>query len=254
MLNKKLIVITGGAGLIGEAFCKKIVQNGGFVILADIDIKNAQKITKFINVKEVKSSAYKVDITNKDSIEQFIKLVNLKYGKIDVLINNAYPRNNQYGRQVDKVTYESFCENINLHLGGYFLTTQIFAKYFKKKGGGKIINMASIYGIISPRFEIYNDTKMTTPIEYIAIKSALIAITKYFAKFYKNSNICFNTISPGGIYNNQDEKFIKKYNSFCSSKGMLDPNDIVGTLLFLISDASSFINGQNIVIDDGFSL
>jgi NAD(P)-dependent dehydrogenase (short-subunit alcohol dehydrogenase family) len=254
MLSNKLIVITGAAGLIGESFCKKIVQNGGFVILADINKKNAEKISKILNVKEVKSCAYKVDITNKNSIDEFIKLVNSKHGKIDVLINNAYPRNSQYGRKVDKVTYESFCENINLHLGGYFLTTQIFAKYFKKNGGGKIINMASIYGTISPKFEIYNHTKMTTPIEYVAIKSALIAITKYFAKFYKNSKINFNTISPGGIYNNQDDKFIKNYNSFCSSKGMLDPDDLAGTLIFLVSDASAYINGQNIIVDDGFSL
>ncbi len=254
MLNNELVVITGGAGLIGQTFCKTIVENGGRVILADIDFVNARKICNSLNKSGLKSFAYKVDITNKNSIDKFIALVEIKHGKIDVLINNAYPRNIAYGKALEEVTYENFCENINLHLGGYFLTTKIFAKYFIRNGRGKIINMSSIYGTIVPKFEIYSNTNLTTPIEYVAIKSAILAITKYFAKYYKKTNVTFNAISPGGIINGQDEKFIKKYNSFCSTKGMLDPSDLSGTLLFLISGASDCINGQNIVVDDGFSL
>jgi NAD(P)-dependent dehydrogenase (short-subunit alcohol dehydrogenase family) len=152
------------------------------------------------------------------------------------------------------VTFEDFNENINLNLGGYFLTSQQFALYFKKQGYGNIINISSIYGVVPPKFEIYEETDMTVPVEYAAIKSALIHLTKYMAKYLKGTNIRVNCLSPGGIFDNQNEKFLSKYNDKCLNKGMLDANDLTGTLLFLISDQSKYINGQNLIVDDGFTL
>ena len=139
-------------------------------------------------------------------------------------------------------------------LGCYFLTSQQFITYFQKQGYGNVINISSIYGVITPRFEIYNNTEMTTPVEYIAIKSALINLTKYMAKYFKGSNIRFNSVSLGGIFNNQPDSFIQGYNSYCLNKGMLDPKDINGVIIFLLSENSTFINGQNIIVDDGFTL
>lgn len=95
---------------------------------------------------------------------------------------------------------------------------------------------------------------MTSPIDYAVIKSGLIHLTRYMAKYFKGENIRVNAISPGGIYNNQPELFLKKYNNECSSKGMLDAHDLTGTLIFLLSDGSRYVNGQNIVVDDGFCL
>ena len=150
--------------------------------------------------------------------------------------------------------YEDFCENVSVHLGGYFLTSQQFAKYFAETGCGNIINISSVYGVIAPKFEIYKDTPMTMPVEYAAIKSALIHLTKYMAKYLKDKNVRVNCISPGGILDKQPESFLEQYKSNCLSKGMLDPEDIMGALVFLLSDASKFINGQNIIVDDGFTL
>ena len=141
-----------------------------------------------------------------------------------------------------------------MNLGGYFLTSQLFAKYFEKQGYGNIINLASIYGVIAPRFEIYNNTPMTMPVEYAAIKSGLIHLTKYMAKYFKGKNIRVNTISLGGIEDHQPESFLKAYKEFCLNKGMLDAEDVSGTVLYLLSDLSEFVNGQNIVVDDGFTL
>ena len=114
--------------------------------------------------------------------------------------------------------------------------------------------MSSIYGVIPPRFQIYEGTSMDLPIEYALIKASLVHLTKYVAKICQNKNIRINSISPGGILDNQDPYFLKKYNSFCSSKGMLNKEDLNGTLLFLLSDSSRYINGQNIIVDDGFTL
>ena len=125
---------------------------------------------------------------------------------------------------------------------------------FLKQGHGNLINLASIYGIIPPKFEIYEGTQMTMPVEYAAIKSGIIHLTRYMAKYLKGKNIRVNSISPGGIKNNQDKKFEELYRLKTINKGMLDSSDLNGTLLFLLSDMGEFINGQNLIIDDGFSL
>ena len=117
-----------------------------------------------------------------------------------------------------------------------------------------MINISSIYGSLTPRFNIYENTKIHLPVEYVAVKSAIIQLTKYFAQLYKNDGIRMNCISPGGILDSQDEVFVKSYFKYAGQKGMLEPKDIISTLIFLLSDKSRYINGQNIIIDDGFSL
>ena len=177
-----------------------------------------------------------------------------KYKRIDALVNNAYPRNKNYGKYFFDVEYNDFVENLGLNLGGYFMASQQFAKYFTKQGYGNIVNISSIYGVVAPRFEIYNNTSMTMPVEYAVIKSGLIHLTKYMAKYFKGMNIRVNALSPGGVFDNQPEAFLKAYKKQCLNKGMLDKSDLKGTLVYLLSDMSKYVNGQNIVVDDGFSL
>ena len=195
-----------------------------------------------------------VDITSEKSLDAMIAELNRRFGKIDAIVNNAYPRNENYGRRFEEVTYEDFCQNVSMHLGGYFLACRQLVRYFQEQGYGSIINMASIYGLIAPRFSLYKNTAVTMPVEYAAIKSAVIHLTRYLAQFLKGSNIRVNCISPGGIFNHQPEELLLRYNSYAATKGMLDPKDLQGTLLFLLSDLSAYVNGQNIVIDDGWSL
>jgi len=256
LLKDKVVVVTGGAGLLGKEFVKGIMEFGGVGIVADLDESRGKQVEKELatSVPEGKCEFAMMDITSKDSIREVINYLHNKYGKIDALVNNAYPRNKSYGRKFEDVEYNDFCENVNLHLGGYFLTSQQFALYFKEQGYGNIINIASIYGVIAPRFEIYEGTSMTMPVEYACIKSAIIHLTRYMAKYFKGKNIRFNCISPGGIFDNQPEEFLRKYNVFGLTKGMLHKEDVNGTLLFLLSDMSKHINGQNITVDDGWTL
>jgi NAD(P)-dependent dehydrogenase (short-subunit alcohol dehydrogenase family) len=255
-VSGKVIVITGGAGLIGKEFVKAVVNQGGVAIIGDINSivgkETVEEISKDFSNSNV--DFHELDITSKDSINNLISYVHLKYGKIDALVNNAYPRNSNYGRKFEDVTYEDFCENINLNIGGYFLTSQQFIKYFKQQGFGNIVNISSIYGVVAPRFEIYENTPMTMPVEYAAIKSAIIHLTKYMAKYFKGSKIRVNAISLGGILDKQPENFKTKYKSYTLNKGMLDSADINGTLIYLLSDRSTYVNGQNIIVDDGFTL
>jgi len=256
MLKNKVIIITGGAGLLGKEFVKTVVEHHGTAIIADINAEAGESVKSILS-KELSSENIDfvlLDITSKESLQQTISYLDKKYGHIDALVNNAYPRNKNYGRNFFDVEYEDFCENLNLNLGGYFLASQQMAQYFQKQEHGNIINISSIYGVIAPKFEIYENIPMSMPIEYAAIKSALIHLTKYMAKYFKGMNIRVNAISPGGILNNQPQKFLDKYNNFASSKGMLDVVDLKGTLAYLLSDMSKYVNGQNIIVDDGFSL
>jgi NAD(P)-dependent dehydrogenase (short-subunit alcohol dehydrogenase family) len=145
-------------------------------------------------------------------------------------------------------------ENLGMNLGGCIIPSQLFSLYFQKQGHGNIINISSIYGVIAPKFEIYDDTEMTMPVEYAAIKSGMLHLTKYMAKYFKGMNIRVNAISPGGIIDHQPKEFLENYKEKCLIKGMLNQSDLNGTLIYLLSDMSKYVNGQNIVVDDGFIL
>lgn len=256
MLKDKVVVVTGGAGLLGQEFVKAILKNNGIPIIADYDVEKGMKTIEYFQDQYplAKIDFHSLNINDYSSINGLIKFLNNKYGNIDALVNNAYPRNKNYGRKFEDVTYDDFCENLNINLGGYFLTSQHFLKYFSDQGFGNIINISSIYGVIAPRFEIYDNTPMTMPVEYAAIKSALIHLTQYMAKYYKGKNIRVNSISLGGLFDNQPTPFLESYKIYCLNKGILDKSDISGTLIYLLSDLSQFVNGQNLIIDDGFTL
>jgi NAD(P)-dependent dehydrogenase (short-subunit alcohol dehydrogenase family) len=256
ILKNKVIIITGGAGLLGRSFVRCVAQQGGVAVIADVNKKAGNKFFQDLQKESLNEEGMfvDVDITSKKSIVSMIETLHTRYGRIDALVNNAYPKNKNYGKKFEDVAYEDFCQNMSMHLGGYFLASQQLFQYFKKQGYGSIINMASIYGVVAPRFSIYENSTMTMPVEYAAIKSAIIHMTKYMAQYFKGSNIHVNCISPGGVLDRQPEEFLARYNRFAATKGMLDPKDLQGTLLFLLSDMSEFINGQNIVVDDGWAL
>jgi NAD(P)-dependent dehydrogenase (short-subunit alcohol dehydrogenase family) len=195
-------------------------------------------------------------------VNKLIEDISKKCGKIDAWVNNAYPKTKKLGKDTKReysdsffdVNYEEFCESISLNTGSMFLCSQRIAAYFVKQCYGNIINVSSIYGLVAPRFEIYDDTGMTMPVDYAINKSAMNHFTRYLAKFLKGKNIRVNSLSPGGVFNNQPDNFVKEYKKLAINKGMLDKEDISGALLFLISDHSKYVNGQNLIVDDGWTL
>ena len=177
-----------------------------------------------------------------------------KFGRIDAAIHSAYPRSAGWGAPFEKIQQEHLNEDLSRHLGGAILFSQRLLEFFKQQGHGNLIHISSIMGVVTPRFENYTGTKMTSPIEYTAIKAALIAMTRYLAKYYRGNNIRVNCISPGGILDQQPASFLERYRSCCNDKGMLDAEDLVGTVFYLLSDQSRYVTGQNLIVDDGFSL
>lgn len=256
-LKNKTIIITGGSGMIGSAFSIVSAKYGANVVIIDIDKKKSDNLVKQIKEKtgNDKIIYLKCNITSLNDVKKAIDIILNNFGEISVLVNNAYPRNKNYGKKYEDVTYEDFCENINLHIGGYFLITQQVSKVMIRQDYGNIINTGSIYGFTAPRFEIYEGTEMTTPVEYAATKGAIINLTKYLASYLGKYNIKVNCISPGGVYDHQPETFVKKYSQkVLLGKRMANVDDLTGALLFLLSDASKYITGQNIIVDGGWSL
>lgn len=252
MIDNKVVLITGGVGRLGLGVAKKILELNGKVIVID---NNQKGIFEFKNTfSEDKALAVFADINNPDEIDKCIEKAIDKFGKFDAAIHSAYPRSTGWGTKFEDLQKKFLNEDLSQQLGGAILFSQRILRYFKSIGNGNLIHISSIQGVNSPKFEHYKDTPMVSPVEYSAIKAGIIAITKYLSKYYKNSNIRVNSISPGGILDGQLKIFLEKYRSSCNDKGMLEVNDIVGTIIFLISDHSRYINGQNIIIDDGWSL
>ncbi len=245
--QKEVVVITGGNGLIGRNFIQAITDSGRIAVSCDLQDPNDRHETTEV--------LYQImDVVDPVSVEACIERLNKKFGRIDAIVNCAYPRNDRFGDTFFDVKFDSFCENVNLQLGGYFLTSQKFSEYFVGQGRGCVINLASIYGCVAPRFELYEGTSMGMPVEYPLVKSAIIQLTQHLAVVLKGSGVRANCISPGGILDGQPEQFLQRYQSQCSSKGMLNPEDLNSTLLYLLAADSKYVNGQNIIVDDGFVL
>lgn len=252
-LNGKTFIVIGSAGRLGKSIVSAALDGGANIIAVD-RTEQALESLQETHRGNCNFLAMTGDITQAPSIEKLIKFAEERFGSLDGAVNTAYPRNENYGNSFFDVTYDDFCENLSLHLGGYFLFMQRCAKYsLEARKEFSLVNMSSIYGGMAPRFEVYAGTKMTMPVEYAAIKSALQHLVSYVTAYTKGSMFRVNCVSPGGIVAGQDQAFLDRYNRYCRAKGMLDAEDIVGAVLFLLSDSSRYICGQNIVVDDSFS-
>ncbi|MCK8152300.1 oxidoreductase [Citrobacter amalonaticus] len=250
ILAGKKIVIAGAGGLLGTQLVKKVVEEGGYVIAGDSNLKLTHEKFDALGIAD-HYELHHLDITSLDSVRKLLTVHPL----LDGAVNVTYPRNKTYGAHFFDVTLESFNENLSLHLGSTFLFSQQCAAYFKEKQHDfSLVNISSIYGVVPPKFEIYNNTQMTMAVEYAAIKSALLHLNKYIVAYIHDSRFKINAVSPGGIFDNQPTPFLDEYKKQTLGKGMLDVKDVLGSIVFLLSDYSKYVTGQNIIVDDGFSL
>ncbi|MDV2093742.1 oxidoreductase [Acinetobacter baumannii] len=253
LLQNKTFLVAGAGGLLGTRLVAAILEQGAKVIAADINLESmATRLSSVgVNTTNEKLSLVSLDVTNETSVKLFFS-TDLK---IDGAVNTTYPRNKTYGSHFFDVTLESFNENLSLHLGSMFLFTQQCAKYFTQyQTPFSLVNISSIYGVVAPKFDIYNNTKMTMPVEYAAIKSATLHLNKYTVAYVNDSRFRINCVSPGGIFDHQPEPFLEAYKSHTHGAGMLDVTEIIGSVLFLLSEQSIYVTGQNIIVDDGFSI
>lgn len=241
-LVNKIILITGGSGLLGKAMMNDIIAKGGIAINADVAIKT-----------NIEKGEIKCDITSEESIKNALDLVLNHYKRIDGLVNNAYPRTNDWSTEFEDILIDSWKTNVDWQMNSYFLFCQQAIKAMKKSGGGSIINIASIYGVVGNDFTIYEGTGIVPPAAYTAIKGGIINLSRFIASKYGKDSIRINCISPGGIFDNQPKKFVEAYERKVPMKRMGKPEDIAPVVSFLLSDESSYITGQNIIVDGGWT-
>ena len=241
-LHEKVIVVTGGSGLLGRTIVEAVRREGGPAINAEIAV-----------VTNLKTGNVHTDITDEQSVNDCIKTVKHEYGRIDGWINNAYPRTKDWGSKFENIPIESWRQNVDMHQNGYFLCCQMALEQMRRQGFGSLVNIASIYGVTGPDFTVYEGTEMTMPAAYAAIKGAIVNLTRYLASYYGQFAIRVNCVSPGGIFDNQPSTIVEKFCAKVPLRRMGTPEDIEPALVFLISDESKYITGHNLMVDGGWS-
>lgn len=253
MLENKKIIIAGAGGLLGSKLASAALVAGAEVIATDKDTSLiTRRLPPPVDHRHIERlHLVELDVNNESQIRRFFDSAQGVSGAV----NCTYPRTPSYGMHFFDVTLDSFNENVSAHLGSAFLFSQQCAAYFLRTGSDfSLVNIASIYGVCAPKFDVYKDTNMTMPVEYAAIKSAIVQLGRYISAYVRDSRFRVNTVSPAGILDNQPSSFLEAYRRNTNGRGMLDADDVVGAILFLLSNQSRFITGQNIIVDDGFTL
>ncbi len=248
-LPKKTVVILGGAGLLGSEFARACASEGAHVIIADVNYATGTALARKIG-----ATFMHANIAEATSLKKLVSEIKKKYSTIDGLVHAAYPKTKKYGAPIETADADDLLKNLDLQLGGPLLSTRAFMPILNKKAS--VIFLSSIYGVAAPRLEIYKSTKMKgVPAEYSAIKGGTIALTRFFAALLGKRGIRVNVISPGGIFDNQPKSFVRAYSQKAFiPPGMLSPKDIAGAVVFLLSDVSQKMTGQNMIIDGGWTL
>ncbi|EKO3800297.1 SDR family oxidoreductase [Vibrio harveyi] len=253
MLKDKKIVIAGAGGLLGASAVKSILEAGGSVVATDVSLEHlkARLSSVGVNLADTHLTMHELNITHSDDLTRFWQEADGVTGAV----NCTYPRTKSYGAKFFDVTLDSFNENVSIHLGSAFLFAQQCAAYFvNKEQPFSLVNISSIYGVIAPKFSVYDNTPMTMPVEYAAIKSAIVHLNKYVVSYINDSRFRVNSVSPGGILDGQPEAFLDAYRKNTHGAGMLNVEEMTGSIVYLLSDQSRYVTGQNIIVDDGFSL
>jgi NAD(P)-dependent dehydrogenase (short-subunit alcohol dehydrogenase family) len=241
-LSNKVLAVTGGNGLIGREILKRIKISGAIAINLDLHENDDEA-----------NNHYFCDITDENSVRKVLELILSKFGRLDGWVNNAYPRTKDWGLKFESIPISSWKENIDLQLNSIFVCSQMVLEIMQKQHFGNIVNISSIYGVVGPDFSVYDGTNMTMPAAYSAIKGGLINFTRYLASYYGKYGIRVNCVSPGGIFDNQNEIFVKQYESKVPMKRLGLPIDIAPSVVFLLSDDASYITGHNLIVDGGWT-
>jgi len=264
-LSGRVAIITGGAGLLGVQHAEVIAESGGHPVLIDINEKESLQKAKVISKKyNVNSMGIKTNITIKSEIKSMLETVLEKYGRIDILINNAAndPKvkdndDNKVWTRFENFPLENWNQDIAVGLTGAFLCTQIIGSEMAKRRTGVILNISSDLGLIAPDQRIYakdglpDEKQPVKPVSYPVIKSALIGLTRYSATYWADKNVRVNAICPGGVQTDQPKDFLEKLSYRIPMSRMARKDEYKGAILFLISDASSYMTGAVLSVDGG---
>jgi 2-deoxy-D-gluconate 3-dehydrogenase len=286
-LTGRVAVVTGGAGLLGAEFCRTLMEAGAYTVVADIDEGAAKDTAASLNELQFnkrdrsqgtsqRALGIQTDISSKDSVQQMVAKALSVFNRLDILVNGAAldpkfdhrqetnpEEDKQAQRQDDplSINFEDYPldlwnQALEVNLTGMFLCCQVAGKQMIKQGRGVIINVSSIYGLVGPDQRIYqkqDEPPQYKPAYYSVTKAGVIGLTSYLASYYAGKGIRVNALTPGGVYNGHDDTFLKAYSDRTLMGRMAEKYEMNGALLFLASDASSYMTGGNLIVDGGWT-
>ncbi|HEY3128132.1 MAG TPA: SDR family oxidoreductase [Acidobacteriota bacterium] len=250
-LNGKVALVTGGAGIVGRPIVRALAEAGATVVVASRDKEQCQAFADELATEGLNVEGEAVDLASQSTIRRLCDHILKHYSRLDVLVNNAVAR---AGGNLDDMTVEQWEATMKVNSTGLFLACKIFAEPMRTQRAGSIVNIASIYGVVGPHFHIYESTSLTMPVNYAFAKGGIISVTRYLASFLAPYNIRVNCLSPGGFATEETtQDFETRYSKHTLLGRMAQEDDIKGPVLFLASDASRYITGQNIPVDGGWT-
>lgn len=255
-ISGKVIIISGATGNLGSQYVEGLSQVGAHVVIADVNLKNAIELADSIKTRyDVDPLPIHLDFTNDSSLTNMVNKVFKKYSRIDVLVNNAAYQGDVKLRKTkfENFPLDSWNKAIDINLTGVFRACQEVGDIMCKQGYGNIINIASTYGIVAPDQRIYGDSGENSAAFYAATKSAVINLTRYLASYWRGKGIRVNTLSPGGVFRDQEKGFVEKYENKTILGRMANKEEYIGSLIFLASNASSYMTGSNLIVDGGWT-
>lgn len=258
-MTGKVVMITGACGILGSIHAERFAAEGYIVILLDLDPDQLQSKKAAMEKKGYKVESYVFNVVDKKMWEDVAADVEKKYGKIDVLVNNAAAKSKNFFDPFEEYQEEDWDHVMAVNVKGPVLGCQVIGAKMLSTGGGSIINILSIYGIVAPDQSIYegslyNGKEINTPCVYSASKASLWGVTKYLAAYWGDKGIRVNAVTPGGVESGQNDVFRDRYSKRVPMGRMANSNEMSGALLFLASDEASYITGQNIVVDGGLTV
>lgn len=262
-LNGKVAVVTGGTGLLGRHFCSGLAESGASVVVADLREDSAAELAqKLADLYKARAIGIRCDVSNPESVREMVARVVSEFGEIHILHNNAAGKSDDldaFFAPFEEYSLDQWRKIMSVNMDGMFLVAQGVGRQMVAQGkGGSIIQTASIYGLMAPDHRIYEGSfylgrRINTPAVYTASKAAVIGLTKHLATYWADKKIRVNTLTPGGVESGQNDEFNQRYSARIPMNRMASAKEMVGALLYLASDASSYVTGQNIIVDGGLN-
>lgn len=259
-LSGRAAVVTGGAGLLGRQFCRTLAEAGASVLVVDLDESASKSVAEEIGNS---AKAFGCDVGDPQAVQKMADAAVKAFGHLDILVNSAAldPKFDAQGKDKHSRAFEEYSLDaweaaLRVNLTGAFLCSQAAVRQMLKQGSGVIINICSTYGLGGPDQRIYQkkgEAPRFKPADYTVTKAGILGLTKYLATYYGDKNIRANALTPGGVFNDHDDEFVKAYSARTVLGRMAKPNELNGALLFLASDASSYMTGANLVVDGGWT-
>lgn len=263
-LRDRVAIITGGAGFLGVHYCQSLAEFGAHVVVADLDeqasVELAERVTEST---EVEALGLSVDVSNPESVLEMVRATMDKFNRIDILVNNAAldpkfdsEHSGEHTNRFEDFPFEMWQQALDVNITGMYLCAQAVSRPMLEANRGLIVNVSSTYGIVGPDQRLYEregEAVQFKPVTYTVTKSAVLGLTKYLAAYFHSTGIRVNTLTPGGVFAGHDEEFVRRYSDKTILGRMAEPEDMCGALLFLVSDASSYMTGANLVVDGGWT-